>query len=326
MITDKIRIVVVTGPTATGKTHFGVRLCHAFNGEVISVDSRQVYRRMDLGTGKDLDEYQVDGQPVPYHLIDIVEPTDEYNLQRFMEDATQAVKDISSRGGVPFVIGGTALYLNALISGYELPGNAPEIEQRQQLRSKSTQELGELLKSLSERDFCELDDKQNPIRLIRAIEKIQHPTRLVTSVAEQLEPLLLGVYYPRKTVHQRIEERLHERFKNGMIDEVEALHNSGVSWEKLEFFGLEYRFIALYLQHKMTLDEMKEKLLIKIRQFAKRQDIWFRKMERQGWRIHWIPEGDYQTGFELIRMFLANEKLPKPTIRLDDIRYGPKSS
>lgn len=319
---EKIKIIVVTGPTATGKTSLGVKLCHQFNGEVISIDSRQVYKGMDIGTGKDLDDYTV-----PYHLIDIVSPVDdEYNLMRFLQDSEECIKNVAASGKLPFMVGGTALYLNALLSGYELPGGAADKKGREELQQKSPEELGSILKELSEKEYDKIEDKCNPIRLVRAIEKLKYPTGYSSTLHEQLDALVLGVYYPRKTVHQRIEERLDARLQEGMIEEVEQLHENGVTWEKLDFFGLEYRYIALYLQGKMSRKEMREHLLIKIRQFAKRQDIWFRKMEREGKDIYWLPEADEKKAGGLIHLFLSNKALPEPALKISETFYGPKSS
>lgn len=255
-----IKVIAVTGPTATGKTRLAVALAGLLNGEIISVDSRQVYRGMDLGTGKDLADYG----NVPYHLIDIADPMEEYNLFYFLRDAAEAVKDIVSRGKQPILCGGTALYLAGFLQKYKL-GN------------------------------------------------FQLPFGM--------ETLTLGVYYPRETVRQRIAQRLDARFEEGMIDEVHRLREAGVTWERLESFGLEYREIACFLQEKTTRKEMHELLLNSIRQFAKRQDIFFRKMEREGVVIHWIPEGNVEKSAELCRKFLAGEPLPPPELRMCDIHY-----
>ena len=242
----KIKIAVITGPTATGKTALAVELAKEFSGEIISVDSRQVYRGMDIGSGKDLAEYG----DIPYHLIDIADPAaDTYNLFEFCSDAFAAIEDISSRGKLPILCGGTALYLNALLQSYHLPGG-----------------------KLPERRTGEPRTRQNG-------------TEPAFVPPFELDALVMGVYFPRKTVRARIEARLDARFASGMIDEVKTLHDSGVPYEKLEFFGLEYREIARYLQNLCTFEEMRETLLNRIRQFAKRQDIFFRKIERSGQEI-----------------------------------------
>jgi len=321
---ESAKIVVVTGPTATGKTALAIKLADYFTGEIISVDSRQVYKGMDIGTGKDLDDYEIDGKVIPYHLIDIADPCYAYNLMEFCHDARSAVKEISEAGHLPILSGGTAMYLNALLSGFSLPGAPPDEAKRQELRGKTVEELDELLKKTNPELFFQLKDHNNRTRLLRALEKAEEPERIPEMPPLKFESLIIGVYYPRKTVHQRIESRLDARLKEGMIDEIEKLHKDGVSWERLDFLGLEYRYVAEYLQGKTSFQEMRDKLLIKIRQFAKRQDIWFRKMEREGHVIHWLPEGDLEQAKKLVEDFLADKELPEPQIKIKDIDYGKK--
>lgn len=286
-MSEKVKIVAVTGPTATGKTALAVKLAQAFDGEIVSVDSRQVYRFMDLGTGKDLEEY---GE-VPYHLINIADPgVDTYNLSEFCRDAFAAIDDIRSRGKLPLLCGGTALYLDALLKGYRLPGG--ELPARAKDRARSTA------------------DYDAPPSFTPPFE---------------LDPLVVGVLFDRAVVRERIEKRLDARFAAGMVEEVKKLHEEkNVPYEKLEFFGLEYREIAFYLQEKCTFEEMRQSLLDKIRQFAKRQDIFFRKIERSGQKIFWCLEGKTPDPFELVRAFLAGEELPDITFRLADVNYGKK--
>ncbi len=286
-MTEKIKTVVITGPTATGKTALAVKLARRFSGEIVSIDSRQVYRGMDLGTGKDLGEY---GE-IPYHLIDIADPAcEEYNLARFCRDAYPAIAGIAARGKLPILCGGTALYLAALLDGYRLPGGR-----------------------LPHRDAGLPRERQNP----EGEESFLPPF--------ELEPLLLGVYYPRAEVHRRIEARLDSRLADGMIDEVRRLHDEQqVEYRKLEFFGLEYREISRYLQQECSRDEMRDRLLHRIRQFAKRQDIFFRKLEREGHQIHWLRAGREPEPEELIRLFLADLPLPAPVLRMCDTYYGRK--
>jgi tRNA dimethylallyltransferase len=281
---------------------------------------------MDIGSGKDLAEYKEGGSPVKYHLIDIIEPTNEYNLMSFCKDARDSVLDIHSRGKLPIFCGGTAMYMNALLSGHTLPGVAPDSALRKELRTKTPEELAEMLKSKAPEEYEKMKDKNNRVRLIRAIENLEGSDKQTTPLEPLIDPLVIGVYYPRKEVHKRIEMRLEERLNSGMVKEVEDLHKNGVPWEKLEFFGLEYRFVALYLQGKMPYDEMKEKLLFKIRKFAKSQDVWFRKIEREGKIIHWLQEGNRKQAAQLIEDFFSGRPLPAPQIRLKDIHYGPPSS
>ncbi len=279
------KVIAITGPTATGKTALAVKLAQKWGGEIVSIDSRQLYKGMDLGTGKDLEEYG----DTPYHLIDTVEPTDEYNLSRFMVDGFSAIEDIVSRGKLPMLCGGTAMYLNALLRGFRLPGGALPHESKTHLRQSGS----------------------NAPSFTPPFE---------------LQPLIIGVYYPRDVVRNRIAERLESRFKAGMVEEVASLHAQGVSYEKLEFFGLEYREIARYLQGEFSFETMKVELLNRIRQFAKRQDIFFRKMEREGLDIHWLRSHEHSQADKLINLFLANQEIPPPAMRLSEIFYGKKSS
>ena len=286
-MSEKVKIVAVTGPTATGKTALAVALAQRFDAEIISVDSRQVYRFMDLGTGKDLEEYG----SVPYHLIDIADPgKDTYNLSQFCRDAFAAIEDITKRGKLPLLCGGTALYLDALLKGYRLPGG--KLPEREKGVARSVADY-------------EAEPSFTP--------------------PFELDPLVLGVLFDRNIVRERIEKRLDARFEAGMIEEVRDLHDKeAVPYEKLEFFGLEYREIAFYLQGKCTFEEMRQSLLDKIRQFAKRQDIFFRKIERSGQDIYWCREGKDPDPGELVQKFLAGETLPEITFRLADVNYGKK--
>lgn len=286
-MTEKIKTLVVTGPTATGKTALAVKLARLYPAEIVSVDSRQVYRGMDVGTGKDLDEYGL----VPYHLIDVADPQREvYNLARFMRDACRAIREIVSRGKLPILCGGTALYLAALLDGYRLPGGAlpPREKGVERVRQNSEHE-----------------------------ESFEPPF--------ELDPLIFGVYYPRSEVHARIEARLDDRLTDGMVDEVRNLHEiNGVTFEQFGFLGLEYREIARYLKHECTLLEMHDTLLCRIRQFAKRQDIFFRKLEREGHPIHWLKAGKEPDPCGLLEKFLHGEPIPPPAFRLCDIDYGKR--
>lgn len=283
---DSVKIIVISGPTATGKTALAVKMAEKFNGEIISADSRQVYRGMDIGSGKDIAEYG----SVPYHLIDIADPAVEtYNLGRFCRDAWDAVKTIRDHGKLPIICGGTALYIAALLDGYRLPGGA-----------------------LPPRTYDTPRIRQNP----DAPPSFTPPFKL--------DPLFLGVLYPRKTVRERIAHRLDARFASGMTEEVRKLHDEyGVPFETLEAFGLEYREIALFLQGKCTFEEMYRQLLNKIRQFAKRQDIFFRKLEREGHQIHWLAEGKDPDPELLIRDFLSGRKIAEPAFRLCDHHNPP---
>lgn len=322
-----LSIVVITGPTATGKTHLAVQLAAEFNGEIISVDSRQVYRYLDIGTGKDLAEYCINGQNIKHHLIDIVEPEEEFNLKEFCSNVWKSVNQIETENKLPIFCGGSTMYLDALLNQYTLPGGQPDIKQRHFLTGKSLEELQLELKKISPEAYDRFKDKNNRTRLLRAIEinnSAGITTRLNKTPIREARYLIIGTYLTRAEVHRRIEERLNDRFNAGMLDEIAELHHRGLSWERLEFLGLEYRYIAQHLQGKIGYEEMRLQLLYKIRQFAKRQDIWFRKMEREGKIIYWIKNDKdiLLSSIKLIRSFLAGDNMPPVEIMLKNINYG----
>lgn len=318
----KIKIIVVTGPTATGKTRLAVQLAIRFNGEIISADSRQVYRGLDIGSGKDRHEYG----GIPCHLMDIVEPSGEYNLMRFRNDVPGIILDIAGRKKIPFIAGGSALYIDSILSEYSLPGAAPDQELREKMMKMAPDEISEALEKKLDHMPNALNDRNNRNRLVRALEIAGSGVLSANPMPFDAEYLVIGVYFERKQVHQRIEARLDHRLKNGMVEEVEHLHSQGVSWERLEFFGLEYRYLAFYLQGKMSFPEMRQKLLEKIRQFAKRQDIWFRKMEREGHVIQWVRDGSFEKASQLVELFLSGKRLPPSELNISEIYYGKKTS
>lgn len=326
----RLRTAVVTGPTATGKTAFAVRLAAALQGEIISADSRQVYRGLDIGSGKDLSEYILpDGGRIPTHLLDIVEPQYPYNLAEFMRDCHAALADIHARGRLPVLCGGTALYIDSILRSYCLRGGAPDPEKRSEKRNMANHELREILHRLEPESEILRREPDNRTRIIRRIEQLEEqPDTSLLQAANHpgtgYEFLVIGVLRSRAELHQRIELRLDERLAQGMLDEAVRLHEQGVSWVRLEFFGLEYRYMALHLQGKMTFQEMRDTLLVKIRQFAKRQDSWFRNMERNGIPIHWFRPDEFPGALELCRSFLNGEPLPEPSFRLSETFYGPR--
>lgn len=278
-------LLIILGPTASGKTRVAVQVARALNAEIISADSRQVYRGMDIGTGKDLQEYGT----VPYHLIDIVDPGYEFNVFEFQRRFIQAFRDIHYRRRLPILVGGTGLYLDAVLKGYQLAEVPENPELRQELAARSLEDLADRLKQINPRlhNTTDLLDRQ---RLTRAIEiaeftpgKDQAPYHF-----PQLDPVVFGIKWERKILRQRITQRLKARLKRGMIEEVESLLEKGVSFETLEFYGLEYRFIAKYLKGELNKNDMFQKLNSAIHQFAKRQDTWFRRLEHQGILIHWV--------------------------------------
>ena len=286
-------MITILGPTASGKTPVAAHLAAEIGGEVISADSRQVYRRMDIGTGKDLEDYIVDGQPIPYHLIDIREPGTKYNLFEYQQDFFDVYEAIRHRGTVPILCGGTGLYIEAVLKGYKLTPVPQNQELSDRLEGKSLGELTEMLVGLKAQSGSNMHNKTDVDscqRAIRAIEietyNLEHPTprRELPSV----DSLIIGIDIDRELRREKITRRLKSRLENGMLDEVKALLNEGIPAENLIYYGLEYKFVTEYLTGQSTYDEMFTRLEIAIHQFAKRQMTWFRGMERRGFVIHWI--------------------------------------
>ena len=288
--------VVVLGPTAVGKTSIGVQIAHKFGGEIISADSRQTYKGLDIGSGKDLCEYCVDGKNIPYHLIDITDLSMEYNVFHYQQDFYKVFTDLLTRNVLPVIVGGTGMYLDAVVRNYDFVLVPENVELRKELEEKSLEELDEMLLSLKP-DLHNKSDLLERDRVIRAIEIatcMNSPEadviRSKMIARPDIRPLIIGTTFDRNLVRKNIEIRLKERLDNGLVEEVEGLHNSGFSWERLEKLGLEYRFCSLFLQGKIkSKDELFEKLNIAIRQFAKRQETWFRGMEAKGVEINWLP-------------------------------------
>ncbi len=287
-------LVVILGPTASGKTEVAARLAWDLHGEIISADSRQVYRGMDIGTGKDLTQYIINAKKIPYHMIDIIDPRCEFNLFEFQKMFYKIFSQIRNKGNLPVLVGGTGLYLQAVLSGYKMPPAPPEPELRKDLDQKSIEELKEIFFAFKSHlhNKTDLEDKQ---RLIRAIE-IERARNVKNSEQEEspeIDAAIFGISWERSVLRQRITSRLEERLKHGMIEEVKRLHAAGLSWRRLDSFGLEYRYISQYLQNLISFDEMKNKLNTAIHQFAKRQETWFRRMERKGIGIKWIQANEY---------------------------------
>ena len=284
---ENFDLLVILGATAGGKTALAVQVARRLDAEIISADSRQVYRGMDLGSGKDLAEY---GE-IPYHLIDIAEPGSEYNLFSFQRDCFTAIEQIRERGKLPLLCGGTGMYLDAVLRGYRLIEVAENPVLRSELASLNDEQLRARLLRLKPQQHNRTDLDDRP-RLIRAIEiATGEATAPDLPPPPQIHPLVFGLRWPRDILRQRIATRLRQRIELGMIEEVERLHSTGVPWEALEFYGLEYRFIAQYLQGKLARNDMELKLRNAIGQFAKRQETFFRRMEKQGVIIHWL-DGD----------------------------------
>lgn len=283
-----IDIVTVLGHTAAGKTAFAAHLAHRLGGEIISADSRQVYRGMDIGTGKDYEDYLVGDQRIPVHLIDILDAGYEYNVYLFKRDFLRVYTDISERGSMPVLCGGTGLYIESVLRNYKLL-NVPLNETlRKELENKSHEELAAMLKLYG--PLHNITDTGNRKRLIRAIEiaRYQSGQPQDTGEGRVLNPLVLGIRYDRVKRRERITKRLKIRMDEGMIEEVEGLLKSGVSAEKLDYYGLEYRYVCKYIREELGYEEMFRRLNTAIHQFSKRQMTYFRGMERRGIPIHWL--------------------------------------
>lgn len=285
MSIQNYNLIVVVGATASGKTRLGVELARQLNGEVISGDSRQVYRQLDIGSGKDLEEYE----EIPYHLIDIADPGSEYNAFQFQRDFVAAFNNIQSRNKLPLLVGGTGLYIDSVVSGYEFVQVEKDMALREKLDTMPIEEVQAMLLSLKPEQHNTTDLTVRP-RLYRAIEIAKGEKEAPENKIKmpEIKPLYFGIKWDRPVLRQRITQRLKERLENGMIEEVQGLLDQGISHEKLEYFGLEYRFVSQYLEGKLSYNDMFQKLNSAIHQYAKRQDTWFRKVERRGETIHWL--------------------------------------
>jgi tRNA dimethylallyltransferase len=292
---DGYNLIVILGPTATGKTRLAARLAKERGWEVISADSRQVYRGMDLGTGKDRSEFLVDGVSVPCHLIDIVDPGYEFSLFEYQQRFYCCFSDLSGRGIIPVMVGGTGLYVEAVVREYAMVEVPEDPSLRRELSAMDLDAMRDrLLKSNPA--LHNTTDTQDRGRLVRAIEIAEYTkthNRSGMPDHPDLRPFVVGIRWDRSLLRERITRRLRERVDAGMIEEVKALHDRGVSWERLDSFGLEYRYVSRHLQGFMDRREMLEQLNTRIHQFAKRQMTWFRRMERRGVPINWIDGADY---------------------------------
>jgi tRNA dimethylallyltransferase len=284
----KYDMLTILGPTAGGKTSLAARMAYILNGEIISADSRQVYRGMDLGTGKDLDDYTIEGHEIPYHLIDIVDAGYKYNVFEYQQDFLEVYSKLQKEDKFPVFCGGSGMYLDAVLKGYKLI-SVPDNEQlRNDLEKKNTEELIEILKS-----FKKLHNTSDVIsrkRLIRAIEieTFYDESKDVDDYFPKINSLIVGVKFDRDSRRRRITERLKQRLDEGMIDEVKQILDNGVSPEVLIYYGLEYKYLTQYIIGEITFDEMFNQLETAIHRFAKRQMTWFRGMERKGFKIYWL--------------------------------------
>jgi tRNA dimethylallyltransferase len=278
-----IDLIVVLGPTASGKTRLGVEIASVVGGEIISADSRQIYRGMDIGTGKDLHEYG----PVPYHLIDILDPGEQFSVFQFQRLFIGAWRDITRRGKMPVMVGGTGLYLDAVIRGYAMAEVAEDLVLKEQLVSLSTTQLQERLRKANPRlhNTTDLLDRD---RLVRAIEIAEYQALNPPEPLPPFKPLIFGISWDRQLLRKRISDRLQIRMAQGMVAEVEKLLSAGVSHQFLDYCGLEYRFLSAFIRGELTKNDMVQKLAAGIADFAKRQETWFRRMEKHGVPIVWL--------------------------------------
>lgn len=280
--------ITIIGVTASGKTSLAVKLAAETGGEIISADSRQIYRRMDLGTGKDISEYKYNGVDIPYHLIDICEPGYKYNLYQYKRDFNEAISDIEKRGKLPIVCGGTGLYVETVLKGYAMPEVPENSELRASLSNKTLEELTAILSQ--HKTLHNTTDVDSCKRAIRAIEIAEYYKTLPQPELEDkpLDTLLVAIDIDRETRRANITKRLHQRLEEGMVAEVESLLKEGIAPEDLIYYGLEYKYLTEYVIGKTTYEQMVSGLEIAIHQFAKRQMTWFRGMERRGFKINWI--------------------------------------
>lgn len=278
----RANLLVILGATASGKTRLGVQLADRFDGEIISADSRQVYRGMDIGTGKDLHEYE----GIPYHLIDVAPPGSEFNLFQFQRHFLACFAEISGRGKLPILVGGSGMYLDCVLRGYRLTEVPENPELREELARLSMEELTERLVRATP-SLHNTTDLTERGRLTRAIEIAEHRGETSEPWPDIL-PYTIGIRWDRALIRERITRRLKERMEAGMVEEVRRLHEAGTSWERLEFYGLEYRYIARYLKGELSRNDMFQKLNAAIHDFAKKQENWFKKMQSRGTEIHWV--------------------------------------
>jgi tRNA dimethylallyltransferase len=293
---SKPKIIVILGPTSSGKTSLGVDLAYKFNGEIVSADSRQVYIGMDIGTGKDLKEYKVNGKKIPHHLIDVVKPNTKFDLAKYQKLAFKAIDDILKRGKLPILVGGTGLYLQAVIDNYQLSSAKTDSKLRKKLEKLSIEKIFALIKKANPKmaERINNSDRNNKRRLIRYMEILAGDVSFSAKAGnKKYDALIIGLEWPKEILEKRIYMRIIDRLeKEDMMGEVKRLRKQGVSWKRLESFGLEYRFISLHLQEKMEYDEMVKKLFIASRQFAKRQMVWFKRWEKLGARIDWLGKAE----------------------------------
>ena len=303
----RYNLITILGPTAVGKTKLSAQLANKFNGEIISADSRQVYKGMDIGTGKDIDDYTIDGSIVRFHLIDVISPSDEFDLYKFTKLFHSSFEVISLKEKMPFLVGGTGLYLHSILTNYNLAYVDFNSARAEELKVMKEEDLKKIIMALNpnHHNTTDLTDKERMIKAILVAESSTENKYNLTPI----NSLNIGVRLDREEKKLRITKRLKERLENGMIEEVERLVGEGITHDKLHFFGLEYKYVSLYLQNQLNYNDMYQKLNSAIHNFAKRQMTWFRKMEREGTRINWIEGPDFNEASKIIEKDFIKESV-----------------
>ena len=295
----QFNLITILGPTAVGKTSLAAKLAKHFNGEIISADSRQVYTGLDIGTGKDLADYTIDGITIPHHLVDVVFPHEEFNLFLFNKLFYRAFSAIEASNKIPFLVGGTGLFLHSILKRYDLAEVDFNSERYDELNSMELEQLLNLLEKINPalHNTTDLLLKERVIKAI-IVSEASPPTERMDK--KNINSLVIGVNMVREEIKKSITKRLKQRLEEGMIEEVKRLIDNGVSYEKLIFWGLEYKFVGMYLHGELNYNDMFQKLNSSIHKFAKRQMTWFRKMEREGIDIHWLEGPDYNAAVDII--------------------------
>jgi tRNA dimethylallyltransferase len=300
------RVIAIVGATSSGKTSLGIKLARLFDGEIISADSRQVFRGMDIGTGKDLADYSSGGKPVKYHLIDVVSPKTEFSLAKYLKLAKKAISEVISDHKLPILVGGTGLYAQALLDGFSLSAVRPDLKKREELEKFTPEEIIAKIAAINPLFAAKINqsDSKNRRRLARYLEILENGgEKKKRMAASSYDALVIGIDCSDDILKERIVRRLQDRLAGGMIEEVKRLHSDGVSWKRLASFGLEYKFVSWYLLGKIDYTDMEEKLATAIYRFAKRQKTWYRRWEKQGRKIHWV--NNEKEAKQLVRLFLS---------------------
>ena len=303
---EKKDLIVIGGPTASGKTSLAVKIAAELSAEIVSADSRQIYRKMDIGTGKDLCEYNTGTISVPFHCIDIRNPEEDFTLHDYIKESSRAIKNIRQRKKLPVLAGGTGLYIESVVKQYNLPDIPPDYILRKKLEEKKKDEITAMLEKINPEIYRKTDLSSNK-RIIRAIEKAvyleNNPYEQKSAERININPVVIITRWDRKTLTARIEKRLDERIKEGMIDEVKSLLDDGISYERLVSFGMEYKWITEYITGNVSFEMMKEKLFTDIRKLSKRQICWFRGMEKRGIEINYTDNADFSNAMEIINKY-----------------------